>query len=240
MNEAELLIQAQNGDYDAFEQLYTALEPGLARFVRRLIGDGQEAEDVVQDTLMSLYVNLGKIDQPEKLRPYVFRIARNRCYDILRHQGRFETVSIDAEDDDPFTVRVSFELADERSTPPEEVTHWLLLHLEVREAIDQLPELQRQALILYAEESMSYAEIAEVMGVNIGTIKSRLFHAKQTLRRMLRPETLRAIEQDLYDDPVDEDDGRGTPARRGAHDGRNDDSEGTAVLADAQGTAKVG
>lgn len=202
MTEHELLLLAQEGDEDAFEQLHAALAPGIGRFVRRLIGDGQEAEDVVQDTMMALYLNLNRIEPAEKLRPYVFRIARNRCYDILRRVRRYEEVSMDA-DDDPFSVRVSFEIADERLTPPDEVAHWLLLQIEVREAMDSLPELQRQTLILFADEGLTYAEIADVMGVNIGTIKSRLFHAKRNLRARLKPETLAAILQDLGADEAE-------------------------------------
>lgn len=196
MTEHELLLLAQDGDEGAFEQLHASLVPGIGRFVRRLIGDGQEAEDVVQDTMMALYLNLNRIEPVEKLRPYVYRIARNRCYDILRRSQRYDEVSID-EDDDPLRVRVSFEIADDRATPPDELAHWLLLQLEVREAMDSLPELQRQTLILFADEGLTYAEIAEVMGVNIGTIKSRLFHAKRTLRARLKPETLAAILEGL-------------------------------------------
>ncbi len=200
MTEYELLRLAQQGDDDAFEQLHAVLMPGIGRFVRRLIGDGQEAEDVVQDTLLALYLNLSRIEPVEKLRPYVFRIARNRCYDILRRSGRYEEVSIDDDGDDPMRARLSFELADERATPPEEVAHWVLLQLEVRDAMDSLPDLQRQTLILFAEENLTYAEIAEVMGVNIGTIKSRLFHAKRGLRARLKPATLEAIMEELEDD----------------------------------------
>jgi RNA polymerase sigma factor (sigma-70 family) len=115
----------------------------------------------------------------------------------LRRGGRYDEVSIDEDEDDPMRVRVSFELADERATPPEEVAYWLLLQMEVREAMDSLPELQRQTLILFSEESLTYAEIAEVMGVSIGTIKSRLFHAKKNLRARLKPETLAAILEEL-------------------------------------------
>jgi len=242
VTEAELLKLAQEGDYDAFEGLYAALEPGLARFVRRLIGDGYDAEDVVQDTLMSLYVNLVKIDPPEKLRPYVFRIARNRCYDILRKQGRFQEVSMDADEGDGVSLRLTFELPDERTSLPEEVTHWLLLHLEVTEAMEQLPELQRQALIMFAEEELSYAEIAEVMGVSIGTIKSRIFHAKQSLRRLLPADTLSAIEDEIEDEPpVDKRlDRRARPARKESNHGRNTTQQGSAVPTGTQGFAAVG
>jgi RNA polymerase sigma factor (sigma-70 family) len=66
----------------------------------------------------------------------------------------------------------------------------------VKEAIDRLPEMQRQTLILYSEEQLSYAEIAVAMDTSIGTVKSRLFHAKKLLRQMLRPETLQALENE--------------------------------------------
>lgn len=191
--EVKLLLQAKEGDYDAYESLHNRLENPIRRFVRRLIGDVAEVDDVVQDTLISLYTNMHRIDPPENLRPYVFRIARNRCYDTLRKQGRFNQESLD---DDVVNMRVSFN-AHQQTQKPEDVTHWLLLYLEVQEAIDLLPELQRQALILFSEESLSYAEIAEIMDVSLGTVKSRLFHAKRTLRRLLNPETLKAIEGQL-------------------------------------------
>lgn len=196
MTEIELLRLAQDGDYDAFEQLHALLSPGLLRFVTRLCGSAVDADDIVQDTLLSLYLNLDRVDPPEKLRPYVFRIARNRCYDLHRRDGRYESLSLD---DEPVSVRVSFDLADE-ARHPEDAAYWLLLNLEVREAMDSLPDLQRQTLLLYAEEGMTYNEIAEVMDVNIGTVKSRLFHAKKTLRARLKPETLAAIERDLSDE----------------------------------------
>jgi DNA-directed RNA polymerase specialized sigma24 family protein len=97
-------------------------------------------------------------------------------------------------DQEAVNVRVSFDLANNYGQMPEDAAHWLLLHLEVQEAMEYLPELQRQALILYTEEEMSYAEIADIMDVEVGTIKSRIFHARRTLRRMMKPETLAAIE----------------------------------------------
>ncbi len=193
---------------------------------------------------MALYLNLSRIEPVEKLRPYVFRIARNRCYDILR-RSRHEEISIDEDEDDPFRVRVSFEIADERATPPEEVAHWLLLQIEVSDAMDGLPELQRQTLMLYADEGMTYAEIAEVMGVSIGTIKSRLFHAKRNLRARLKPATLEAILDELGEDEDKNkssvDNGEEAPVI-GARDdhGREHVSEDSTVSTGAQGTSAVG
>lgn len=189
--EVALLLSAREGDQDAFAALQASLEPPIRRFVRRLIGGANDAEDdVVQTIFISLFRNMDRIDPVTNLRPYVFRMARNRCYDELRGVGRYQSVSLD---DEPVEMWVSYTSAD-NVPESEEVAHWLLLHLEVRDAMERLPEMQRQALILYSEEGMSYAEIAETMGTSIGTIKSRLFHAKRTLRAMLRPETVRALD----------------------------------------------
>ncbi len=196
--EAELLERAQAGDREAYAELHALLEPAVARFIRRLIGDGYEWEDLTQETMSALYFNLDKFTEPGMVRPFIFRVARNRCYDVLRRRGRHPEVSLDeSEESDPINARISFTVAVERSTPLDETAHWLLLELEVREAMQQLPELQRQALILFAEEGMTYAEIAEIMDTNIGTIKSRIFHAKQRLRALLPTETLDAIEEQV-------------------------------------------
>jgi RNA polymerase sigma-70 factor (ECF subfamily) len=185
------LVAAQRGDQDAFDQLYAALEPPIARYVRRLAGDGSEWEDLVQETFIALYRNLDRVQGPDHLRPYTFRIARNLCYDALRRGSRTEgDVSIDS--DTP--AAIIYTLRDD-TLPPDEVTHWLLMNVEVQQAITSLPEAQRQALLLFCEEEMTYAEIAGVMGISIGTVKSRIFHAKKTLRGRVRPEILLAIQE---------------------------------------------
>lgn len=204
------LLAAQNGDSGAFEALYLALEPDVARFVRRLLRDDPIAADVVQETFISLYIHLAEIDPPAKLRPFVFRVARNAAYDVMRQWGRRPGVSMD---DDGAEDRIAYYARDEAAAP-EEVTHWLLLGLEVREAIDRLPELQRQTLILFCEEEMSHAEIAEVMRTSVGTVKSRLFHAKKSLRGLVRPEVLLAL-QDNNEEPEKSDEIAAIPAAGG-------------------------
>jgi RNA polymerase sigma-70 factor (ECF subfamily) len=192
--EHELLQQAQAGDCEAFDQLQQTLEPPVRRFVWRLIGVSDAEDDIVQDSFIALYKNLGQIDPPDKLRPYLFRVVRNRCYDELRRLGRFRQLSLD---DEPMESWVALNTPADGSSQPEEVTHWLMLYLEVQQAMDRLPELQRQTLILYVEEELSYAEIAEAMDTSIGTVKSRLYYAKKTLRQFLNPETVRVLETEL-------------------------------------------
>ncbi len=186
--EHDLLRLAQSGDTNAFAALQMLLEPSAPRFVRRLIGMSDSGEDIVQEAFFALYMNLERLDPPEKLRPFLFRVIRNRCYDELRAQGRYEVVSFDDEAAAP-QIQVDAEAA-----APDETTHWLLIYAEVQQAMTRLAEAQRQTLLLYSEVGLSYAEIAETMQVGIGTVKSRLYYAKRNLVRLLSPETRQALE----------------------------------------------
>ena len=119
-------------------------------------------------------------------------MIRNRCYDRLRADGRFEVVSLDEAVGFGSETRETQIASDE--IPPDEATYWLMLYAEVQQAIQQLPELQRQTLILFSEANLSYEEIAETMSVSSGTVKSRLYYAKRNLVRLLSPEIRRTLE----------------------------------------------
>ncbi len=187
--EHELLQQARGGDSNAFGALQALLFPAARAFTRRLIGEMDE--DIVQEAFFALYMNLERLDPPEKLRPFLFRVIRNRCYDRLRALGRYNVVSLD-EDDFVGSDSRGAQIASEEP-PPDERTHWLMIYAEVQQAMQKLPEVQRQVLILYSEAKLSYEEIAEATDVGIGTVKSRLYYAKRNLVRLLSPETLKAL-----------------------------------------------
>ena len=188
------LEQARAGDKKAFDALQKHLDAPVRRFIRRLIGLSEAEDDIARDVFLALYLNLEKLDGVGKLRPFVFRVARNVCYDELRRLGRFRFVSLDGKGDGengPGAAPLDF-LADGRP-PPHAVAEWSLLWTEVQKAMDRLPELQRQTLILYCEEDLTYSQIAEVMATDIGTVKSRLHHARKVLVRKLSPEILAAL-----------------------------------------------
>lgn len=188
--EMELLRAARSGDRAAFDELRGVLEAPLRRFIYRLIGPSEAVEDIFQDVCVALYMNLERIEPIENLRPFLFRIVRNRCYDELRRKGRFQVFSLDGEGDGTTTATPL--LIDRRPGPDEEIQR-LLLYAQIQQAMERLPELQRQTLILYGEEELTYAEIAEVMATDIGTVKSRLHYARKSLTRLLPPETREAL-----------------------------------------------
>ena len=187
--ENQLFEEAKATSREAFDRLQEILDASVRRFVRRLVGFSEAEDDIVQDAFLALYMNLERLESSEHLRPFLFRVIRNRCYDTLRRQGRFQSVSLDAASEDS---AVSPFLTD-RGKQPDEQLHWRLLYAEVQKAINRLPEIQRQAIILYCEENMTYAQIAEAMGTDIGTVKSRIFYSRKNLRNLLKPEILEAL-----------------------------------------------
>ena len=188
--EHELFEEARASNRTAFDRLQEILDASVRRFVRRLVGISEAEDDIVQDAFLALYMNLERLESSEHLRPFLFRVVRNRCYDTLRRQGRFRYVPLEAVSQDS-SVSPSF-LTDRRKQPDEEL-HWRLLYAEVQKAIDRLPEIQRQAIILSCEENLTYAQIAEAMGTDIGTVKSRIFYGRKNLRNLLKPEILEAL-----------------------------------------------
>jgi RNA polymerase sigma-70 factor (ECF subfamily) len=184
----EVLLKRARRDRSAFGGLQATLDAPVRRFIQRLIGRSDAEDDIVRETFLALYINLGRLDCGQRLRPFLFRVVRNLCYSELRRLGRFQIVSLDAQPDE---VHAAW-LQDDQVTA-DEALHWSLLYGEVQTAMDRLPEAQRQTLILLCEEDFSYAQIAEAMTTDIGTVKSRIHYGRKNLRRLLRPDTLHVL-----------------------------------------------
>jgi RNA polymerase sigma-70 factor (ECF subfamily) len=172
-----LLRKAGEGDQAAFLELYYRYREPIFRFAYRLLGSVEIAEDVTHDCFLSL------IRKPENFRPeraslktYLFAAARNLALKHFRDQGR-ET-ALDEVAEEP---RDSARRGPLRRLLEEE------LATQVREAVFSLPALQREALILFEYEGLSLSEVAAISGTDVGAIKSRLYRARESLRRILRP-----------------------------------------------------
>ncbi len=191
-SEQGLFLKAREDDRAAFASLQEVLEPAVRGFVRRLVGQSDAEDDIVQETFLALFMNLKRIDPVENLRPFLFRIVRNLCYDELRRKGRFRHTFVSLEVKSDERQSPYLQVQDPR-TPPDEAVQTLLLFQEVQQAIEQLPELQRQTMILYAEEDFTYEQIAATMSTSVGTVKSRLHYARQNLLRLMQPAVLEAL-----------------------------------------------
>lgn len=188
--ELSVLEAAKRGDKRAFDRIQQQYQTVALRFVYRLVGQSMNVDDIVQNSFLALWLNIERIESISHLRGFLFRVLRNQCYDTLRKQGRYQKVAID--DAHPTALAQHNPLSS-----PEDSTHWMLLYSDVQTAIDQLPEIHRQTLLMYYQFDLTYAEIADAMNVNIGTVKSRIFNARKQLVRMLPPETINAITSNL-------------------------------------------
>ncbi|HKR11050.1 MAG TPA: RNA polymerase sigma factor [Pyrinomonadaceae bacterium] len=174
----ELLLQrAAKGDQAAFLELYDRHREPIFRFAYRLLGSIDIAEDVTHDCFLSL------IRRPEgfradraALRTYLFAIARNLSLKHFRNTGR--EAGLDEMNEEP---QVSARQAPLRKLLDEE------LAAQVRDAVFSLPALQREALVLYEYEGLSLNEIAGIVDADVGAIKARLYRARESMKRMLRP-----------------------------------------------------
>ncbi len=179
--EAELLLKAARGDEAAFLLLYERHRTPVYRFACRMLGSAQLAEDVTQECFLSI---LRRPDafraERASLRTYVCAIARHLALKQLRKRGQ-ETVM-----DDP-----PVEIAGAAWSAPTEDPLTAVLEDEtaaaVRRAVEALPPLQREAVVLFEYQEMTLADIAAVCEVDVGTVKSRLHRARERLRRTLAP-----------------------------------------------------
>ncbi len=178
--EAELLLKAARGDEAAFLLLYERHRTPVFRFACRMLGQPQQAEDVTQECFLSI------LRRPEafraeraSLRTYLCAIARHLALKQLRKRGQ-ETVMDEPPVDADAATRANAPDPLRSAIEGEEAE-------AVRQAVLELPPLQREAVVLFEYQEMSLAEIATVCEVDVGTVKSRLHRARERLRRRLLP-----------------------------------------------------
>lgn len=182
MDDANWVKKTQKGDTTAFEQLVLAHQNQIYRLCFRMLGNAEDAADMTQETFLKAWRNLDRFQGDAAFSTWLYRLASNCCLDFLRSQKRRPTVSMTTEDDDG--EEQTIEVADDSATPEEE----LLLkeeRSEIARAMASLDEEQRQILSLRVVNDLSYTEIAEILDIKEGTVKSRLARARENLRKKL-------------------------------------------------------
>jgi len=163
----ELLQRARQGDTAAFHELVDRHAEGLYRLACALTGQSAEAEDVMQETLLGAFQRMGSFRGRSSVKTWLVSILNRQA--ARRHRTRLRRPAVRLE-------TLSREPAEQRS---------LDARLDVTEALGRLSPEHRQVLVLREMEGMTYAEIAEVLGVPLGTVESRLFRARQELKTHL-------------------------------------------------------
>ncbi len=181
-DDAYLIRTAQAGDLDAFNLLVLRYERAVFNTCLRLLRDVQGAEDVTQDTFVRAWQSIGSF-RGDMIRPWLFRIATNRCYDLLRVRARRPAGSLDAE---PYEIEPIWSTQGPTDEAPD--THSLRreLSIHLERALAALPEDQRTVVLLSDVQGCDYREVAEATGAALGTVKSRLSRARARLRQVLQ------------------------------------------------------
>jgi len=180
VSDEELIALVTRGDEPAFNRLVQRYKDPLTSFAFRFLGDGDEADDIVQETLVRVYRNASSFDLSMKFSTWIYTIAANLARTRARRRslGRF--------------IRLGFSLEGQpRDLPssaplPDEEADAALREEEVHRAIQKLPLEFREVIVLRDIQELSYEEIAAITGKSVGTIKSRISRGRERLRALLQ------------------------------------------------------
>ncbi|MGB4672745.1 MAG: RNA polymerase sigma factor RpoE [Azovibrio sp.] len=182
----QLLVEkAQQGDRHAFDTLVTKYQRKLGRLVARLVKDSAEVEDVVQEAFIKAYRALPAFRGESAFYTWLYRIGVNTAKNHLVAQGRRAPTSTEFNNDEAESFAEGDLLRD--IDTPESLLMTKQIGQTVNQAMDALPEELRNAIVLREIEGLSYEEIAQMMNCPIGTVRSRIFRAREAVANKLRP-----------------------------------------------------
>jgi RNA polymerase sigma-70 factor (ECF subfamily) len=183
-SDAKLVEMVQRGDRSAFNVLVLRYQHKVLKLVTRYVRDPVEAEDIAQEAFIKAYRALPSFRGESAFYTWLYRIAANTAKNVLvSSRRRLVDYNLDLQDPDDYAAQV---LLKDSDTP-----EGMLLTEEIRqtvtEAMQQLPDDLREAITLRELEGLSYEEIAEVMECPVGTVRSRIFRAREAIDKKLRP-----------------------------------------------------
>ena len=179
--DAELVVRALSGREDGFEELVRRYQRPIVAYVYRMVGDYDAALDLAQEVFIKVYNSLGRYRPEFKFSTWIYRIAHNAAIDHLRRNNtRLE--DLESESDDGGTYEKP--LASGQPSP-EQLSERSERRAEIEEVVQNLPPSYRELITLRHALDFSYDEIAEVTGLPLGTVKNRIFRAREAMREEL-------------------------------------------------------
>ncbi|MDO4618122.1 MAG: sigma-70 family RNA polymerase sigma factor [Clostridia bacterium] len=178
MTDNELVAKIKKGDMHAFSALVKAYESKVINISYSLLSSREDALDAAQEIFVKIYRNIDSFRGDSTVSTWIYRITKNVCCDYLRKR-KSNVISLDEEDEDK-----KIEIPDETSSPGEVLEKKETVNL-VRNAISKLDENQRIVITLFDIEGLSYEEISDIIKCPLGTVKSRLYRARESLRKIL-------------------------------------------------------
>ena len=182
-NETALIFSARQGDLDAFNQLVLVYQERIYNLAVRILGDVFAAEDITQNTFLTAYLNLPRF-RNGSFRCWLYRIATNACYDVYRLHKRHPVMSMENKNLAEEKVSPLDNFSGPSQLPEIELERHELARI-VQHALNRLDMDQRAVVILVDQQEFEYLEAAQVLGIPVGTVKSRLTRARMRLRQIL-------------------------------------------------------
>jgi len=181
-SDEQLLVRSAAGERSALEVLFRRYRQIAFRVAYRLLNNEADALDAVQDGFVKALIHLPRFQGRSSFKTWLLRVVSNASLDLGRQRGRRDAISMDSlrgQGQDSF---------EPLETPvPERDLELVDLRRQLNAALALLPPAQRQTFVLHAEAELSYREIADTLGISIGTVMSRLFYARQRLRAIMEP-----------------------------------------------------
>ena len=176
-----LMLRIGNRDEKALEELIERHQGAVIGTVAKMLGNSSDAEDIAQQVFIRIWKSAPRYKPKAKFTTFLYTITRNLVFNESRRKSRKKEYSMEEREDD-----FHLQTADHQNASPDQG----MLQQELRQAVDQaianLPEKQRLAVILRRYEGMPYDEIAKILGLSVSAIKSQLFRARHTLRESLQ------------------------------------------------------
>jgi len=180
----ELIQSALAGNQGAYKRLMVRHRPAIFHIIYRIVRGEEVVEDLVQETFMKAFASLATYRSEYKFSTWLYRIAANAAIDFLRKK-RLRTLSLDSPPDTGDGA-TTIDIPDNSHNPEQDIVN-REQRLSINEAIDSLPEKYRVVIIYRHQDDKSYEEIAESLSIPIGTVKARIFRARELLKKKLRP-----------------------------------------------------
>jgi RNA polymerase sigma-70 factor (ECF subfamily) len=178
-SDEDLLAGFARGQAEAFGVLVRRYERELYGYLRRYLGDSELAEDVFQNTFLQLYTKIAQYETGRPVRPWLYTIATHQAIDALRRNSRHQAVSLDQNHQDAGDgdIRSLLELLETRGPGPLDAAQGEERRERVRSGVERLPDFLKQVVVLAYYQGLKYREIADILGIPVGTVKSRLHAA---------------------------------------------------------------
>jgi RNA polymerase sigma-70 factor (ECF subfamily) len=178
-SDEDLLAAFRRGQREAFGVLVRRYEGELYGYLRRYLGDGELADDVFQNTFLQVFTKIRQYEQGRPVRPWLYTIATNQAIDALRRASRHQALSLDQEREELRGTDMPQLMGFLESRGPSPLDHVQGEERRqlVRAGVERLPAFLRQVVVLAYYQGLPYKEIADIMGIPVGTVKSRLHAA---------------------------------------------------------------